>query len=390
MVAAIPQVGSVSQTVLVRKITIEETAPAVSFTLAPATLALVCGSTSPQTFTVTNVNGTPGVTAYNWNLGATPNGWLYNGSPAPATIQTSVKTLTLTPVCQSAHSNISVSVTAGGQNYPAANISTVTTAAPVYSISGDGAICSGVKTYTLNTLPCGASVSWTSSNPGLASVSSSGNPVTLTRNGSGNGTVVISGTITGSCGTASISKTIAVGTQATPYLYADWDNPLKIIVGADPVDGATSFKWYVNNVYIKSTTYYNTSLPYNGSCNSNVTVSVEVVNSCGTSSKTNTNIGMPPCGDFYLIAPNPARDILTVTADEKPIVNTKSGMSSLSDSRISQVKIFNSNGVVLKSIPFEKAVRQAKVNVSDLESGLYFIEVSNGNIKRIQKIVIAR
>ncbi|MGH2645039.1 MAG: hypothetical protein ACRDE2_13885, partial [Chitinophagaceae bacterium] len=85
-VSAIPAIGGSGNTIRIRKITIVETAPTPTFTL-PSTVNIPCGSTNPQTFTITNEYNSPGVTGYTWNLGAS-NGWLYNGSPAPATIST--------------------------------------------------------------------------------------------------------------------------------------------------------------------------------------------------------------------------------------------------------------------------------------------------------------
>lgn len=67
LVGAFPYVGTAQPAnIFIRKIQIVETAPPVSFTLAPATLNIACGSSTPQTFTVTNVHSTPGVTAHNW------------------------------------------------------------------------------------------------------------------------------------------------------------------------------------------------------------------------------------------------------------------------------------------------------------------------------------
>lgn len=214
-ISALPAAATGSDnTIRIKKITIEETAPDVSFTLAPASLEIACGSATPQTFTVANVHSTPGVTAYNWSLGAA-YGWLYNGSPAPATIQTSANTLTLTPACQSTHSNISVSVAAGGSSYPANNISTVSTSAPVYIISGSSEICSGSKTYTVNNLPCNGSVSWVSSDPAIAPVTVSNNVATVTRQGTFHDFVTLTATITSSmCHTSPVTvqkKNIAVG-----------------------------------------------------------------------------------------------------------------------------------------------------------------------------------
>ena len=78
LVAAVPARATYTSdnsvsTTYIQKIEITETPPPASFTL-PTTTNVPCGSTSPVTFTVTNVNNTPNVTNYTWNLGATPNG----------------------------------------------------------------------------------------------------------------------------------------------------------------------------------------------------------------------------------------------------------------------------------------------------------------------------
>ncbi|MCO5236311.1 MAG: T9SS type A sorting domain-containing protein [Chitinophagaceae bacterium] len=390
LVGAFPYVGTTKfANIFIRKIQIVETAPAVSFTLAPATLNVTCGSSMPQTFTVTNVHSTPGVTAYHWSLGSSPNGWIYNGNPAPATIQTSANTLTLTPACQLTHSDISVSVTAGGNNYPGANTAAITGSSPSYTLTGDDIICSGNKSYALNTLPCGSSVSWTSSKPGLASVSASGNPAILTRNGSGSGTVTLTGTISGGCGSSSISKTITVGAPPSSSLYADWDMPNKIIAGADEVVNATAYKWYVDNVYIKSTSYYNTSLPYYGSCSTNVIVAVEAVTPCGASSKTSTNIGTPPCS-YFMITPNPAQESISIMPDVKSIMTAKAGQPAAVRDNLRQVKIIDGSGTVVKTMQWANPVRDANIGVADLAPGLYFVEITGERGRYTQKLIISR
>lgn len=117
MVAAIPQANSVDQTILIRKITITETPPPVTFTL-PSSISLQCGTNAPQTFSVTNVYGTTGITNYTWNLGSSSNGWLYNGNPAQPTISTgNSNSISLTPVCGGVQSSVSATVTANGNQY---------------------------------------------------------------------------------------------------------------------------------------------------------------------------------------------------------------------------------------------------------------------------------
>jgi hypothetical protein len=62
MIAAIPPAASVYQTILIRRIKIEEIAPAASFTLASSPTTITCGSSTPVTFTATGTNVPPGAT----------------------------------------------------------------------------------------------------------------------------------------------------------------------------------------------------------------------------------------------------------------------------------------------------------------------------------------
>lgn len=86
-------IGSIVN-ILINNITITETHP---FSVSTSPNSFTCGSINSQTFTVNNANNAPGVTNYTWNLGNN-NGWLYNGIPAPQSINSgTTNTLTLTP-----------------------------------------------------------------------------------------------------------------------------------------------------------------------------------------------------------------------------------------------------------------------------------------------------
>lgn len=203
----------------INSITITETAPTPTFTINP--ISLQCGTTANQTFTVTNVYNSPGITNYSWNLGSSNNGWLYQGNPAPQTISTGTSsTITLAPVCGSTLTNISATVTSNGTNYQSTGGAvTITNAAQ--TIQGNSSLCDATASYSINLL-CNSSVNWVSSDPSVATVPSTGNPVTVTRVGPG--TFTLTANITGNCGSSSANLTItstAVPTASTLLaLYA--------------------------------------------------------------------------------------------------------------------------------------------------------------------------
>ncbi|HET7115470.1 MAG TPA: hypothetical protein VFI29_03225 [Hanamia sp.] len=227
VIAAIPQIGISSQTILIRKITIEETPPPVSFTL-PVSLSFQCGSTTPQTFAVTNVYGTTGITNYTWNLGSATNGWLFNGNPAPQAISTgTTNTLTLTPVCGASQNNISATVTANGNNY-ATNSSIVSLTPPSITISGNSSLCSGTSTYSVSNVPCNGTVTWSASPSGIISLSPNGSSVSVTK--VGNGGVTLTAKIN-ACSNYSVHMAIAVGTPEQSYGIYPVDYPSSYCTG---------------------------------------------------------------------------------------------------------------------------------------------------------------
>ena len=80
--------GANITTALIFKVSITESAPSPSFSLASSISSIQCGATTPVNFTVTNSGSSTTVSGFSWNLGSASNGWLYDGSVAPATITT--------------------------------------------------------------------------------------------------------------------------------------------------------------------------------------------------------------------------------------------------------------------------------------------------------------
>jgi len=227
LMAAVPANGTsgTDQTVSlthIRKIQIVEIPPAGAFSITPGSPSLVCGSTSPLTFTVNNNNNVSGVTNYTWNFGTVPNGWLLpGGTPAPATYSSgTTNTLPLTPVCGATPSNVSVTVTAGGNSYQT-SIVTVSVSNPTLSISGNSSFCTGTSSYSINNLPCNASVSWSASPSGIVSLScTSCSSTTLTKLADGVVTLTATITKTNACSSGTETKNITVTVGAPALIYA--------------------------------------------------------------------------------------------------------------------------------------------------------------------------
>lgn len=251
-VASFPQLNGSSSTIEISKITITETPPPPTFTLSPNSISKVCGTSLSKTFVVTNVYGTPGVTGYTWNLGAN-NGWKYNGTAAPATINTPTGTITLTADdCINALSNVTATALIGGTGYNT-NVAVTTLSNPSTPINGSSTLCDA-GTYSLGTLPCGATVTWSLSQSGIVT---SPNPLTgLSTSLSKivDGSVVLKANVASACGNYVISKPIDVaGVPADFSIQANVPcQPGKIVQSSTftviPSSSLMTYHWrYVHN-----------------------------------------------------------------------------------------------------------------------------------------------
>jgi hypothetical protein len=192
---------------------------ASSLTMSASPNSIPCGSTTPVTFTI-NASSLTGITGYTWNIGS-PNGWLYNGSPAPSSINTTTNTITLTSVCGAALASPTgaVTVSNAGSNctidIPATSLSITP---PALSIQGTQSLCSGNSSYSINGLVCNSSVSWTPPPSSLATLNSlTTSPTTLTSTGtSGNFTLTANVT---SCG---VTTPVTLAVRTGGYTSSDY------------------------------------------------------------------------------------------------------------------------------------------------------------------------
>ena len=228
-IAAIPPANTGNQTILIRNIKITETPPGPSFSLSPTSVNVSCGSTVNQTFTVTNLSNTPGVT-YEWDLGSSMNGWLYNGIPAQQVIATgSTNSITLTSVsCSNVLSNVSAVIKINNVTHQTITAN-ASISLPEYNISGKAIICNS-ETYTLNgNLPCNATIHWSLS-PSYPVLQFSPNPptgssVTMTNQKWYGTTATLTATVSNlGCTVSPITATKIIANDndasaTTPYSY---------------------------------------------------------------------------------------------------------------------------------------------------------------------------
>ena len=269
---------------------------------------------------------------------------------------------------------------------------------PTTITGGAALLCSGNSTYTLNTIPTGATVCWTLSNNSLASIPSTptcGNSVTVTRIGSGNGNTVLTANVSDCSGTyPPINFTIAVGTPGNVSLQVnesafDFCNTGLMQFDAsleNPAPG-TQLSWSVtgNGASIKFG-----AGGYTPVLNIRRTGSFQIVgtitNACGS---TTYSEGPFYGADFYSsycgaalnkfsVSPNPVKGNLNIIFEHQvkatDVLNIR--LYSLNSSTI--VRQWTVNG------------GQAKfsLNTFNLKSGIYSLEILNGSSKVSKQIII--
>ena len=406
-IAAVPPIGSGNQEILIRKITITETAPAASFTLSPATVNATCGSSVTQTYTITNVNNTPGVTYYTWNLGSANNGWLYNGSPALQTITTTTNTLTLTSAtCSSVLSNVSATAHTSSTTYNT-NVSSSSIVQPFLMIDGANAVCS-TETYVINNLPCSATVSWDASPSGIVTTSTNGSQVTVTR--IANGTITLTATIANACGRSfplqknNISVTtaptgIAISQYSNlqmcnsdtyfqvlsasgfyPYsgslTVAEHNSVANVTWTLSPFSSGTDWQWEASGSSVTVSTKKN---------NLTLGLRATATNACGSTYRDYTFnsgecVGIEAIGggevESYSLSPNPTTGALSVSLTKKD-----------PSASIEEIIIKNKVGAVIRRQKFSDKSRSRTLHLQDLPTDVYLIQLFDGKQWQSAKII---
>lgn len=263
----------------------------------------------------------------------------------------------------------------------------------VQSVTGPTSLCSGTAQVIFNV--DGATytgpVSWTSSNPAIATVTPTGNPATVTKVGAGN--VSIIGTITGGCPSSAISRSrfISVGvppvptitytkTTTTDYIFTATSD---FIGGYDWFIDGTQRRWNADGV-----TYW--TIP----CYQSISIYARQSNGCGSSAySTPLNVynwcTLSALQLQYTVYPNPASSIVTIqpaATAAQPVKISK--MNPDAANGISAVRIFDGSGNIRKEMKLPRGSNKAQINVDDLQSGVYYVEISDGKNVERQKLVI--
>ncbi|MCM5527709.1 T9SS type A sorting domain-containing protein [Parasegetibacter sp. NRK P23] len=290
--------------------------------------------------------------------------------------------------------------------------------APTFSITGSSNnLCNGSISFSLNGLPSGASISWSSSNSSIASVPANSNQpqVILSRiPGGQSGLIDLTALITHCAFSYTVSRQVQVGGPGegqfsifTNSSQSPYCPNVPIMFGANFINtqyrcgsvpgGLTNVEWEVTP--FSATVMENTGMAI---CPSDNNAGISVIfqnqyypytaqvrargqNNCGygnwtawlpVSIQSGTNCG----GGFssFSVSPNPSLGRITIS--KKDQVNGQEGA-------IYQVLIFDRIGNLVRKIRFAKGVSRTDINISDLKSDIYFMKIFYGKGWTYEKLI---
>lgn len=260
----------------------------------------------------------------------------------------------------------------------------------VSPLNGPSGFCTSGNFSITFCKPGNHTVNWTVSDPNVATISSSGNAITLTRKR--NGSIILTASITYPCLINGLhletilTKTIQVGQAKPASISWAWDIPPKrVTLSTDGADAATSYQWYSNGVLKATTTepYYALPMAGNVSCGNFYYFGVKAVGLCGVSDETYVGDYMPPCYFGYKISPNPAFNtinIQTLNEDHKMNVQKAEG--------IQKIEIYDKMGAIRFQKVFALAQWNTSISVTALPNDIYTLRIFNGNNWQSTKVIV--
>ena len=272
-----------------------------------------------------------------------------------------------------------------------------------YQISGPEVVCT-TGIYTISGLPLGTVFTWgVSGNGTIASISPNGLSATVTRIGSGLVNVIATIPAVANCiPQQEVTKAVKVGPPSAGTLFAQYSSGvnagilLKQVNCMEPyLPGSfqaninwydyvgTNFSWLLVSKSAGSTANFQMG-PGNQSAtitlrpqNAYATYRLTVTNACGSYQKSyKFNASSTDCPDIvevpFLVSPNPTSSRITL---------------DLKGTEIVSIRIKDKFGNVVKAIKEVKMASRVEVNLSQLKTDIYIVEVFDGKTWFVKKVI---
>jgi len=277
------------------------------------------------------------------------------------------------------------------------------------TISGSSPICASGSSFTVNNLPPGATINWSSSSNITRNSSQASNPCTFSSSSSGNGWIQATITLSGTCANnVVVREDVSLGTS-----------PVDIVTFANSYNGeeylCTSHygNMYQISPHVSNTTYQyrlrrypNLNVVYTSPIGQSDTGTINYIppqgwyefqvrttNSCGTGLWAGYEVEYIDCslgsgGEMYSVYPNPASSEVNITfKTNKTTAKTRS--QSLNSQQTTEIaKLFDFNGAFVRDIELDP-YGTTKMDVSNLKEGLYFLKIQAREQEETYKIIVA-
>ncbi len=403
-ISAFGEVGSTDPfEAFVRKIQITEIPPPANFKITPKNLGISCGLSINPTFTINNISNTQNVTSYNWNLGATPNNWLYIGTAAPANIATNTNSISLTSVAGVIPKNVFATITANGINYNS-DTTNIIASAPAITIAGNPNIWCDLnnRIYSVQSFSA-ATYNWTATLP-------NGTPSNnfYIQSGQGTNQVEISPGYTGAallnctatCNGLSTTTSFPISVSYNATIggnIVQSGQPNKVMNTVNfvktgslnvylnlPGGGISSITKNYGSAYFS--TYSNNTQLWMNQISGSSEFQMLGNNDCGSSSRQVVFTISSGGGWGWRVSPNPAKSDVMITgyfdkeSKDKNIIKEKDIQCT--------IEIYNLYNIAVFKQKYNKGVSQLTIKQNVLKSGEYFIKIKYGSFIEVKKLVI--
>ena len=256
-------------------------------------------------------------------------------------------------------------------------------------ITGPSSICSLGSIFTLNNRPSNLSVNWIhSSNLTYVGGQGTNNYTVQAANSAVSGMGWVKAIVSSSCGNDTIEKNVWVGKPAKPTIICPYPIVgLNSLIEANAVGpGAESYQWNVGGGTI--TSGQGTSdiwITTSSHCQYDLTIRLTTSNSCGSSAQAIKSIPFDCSGGItpLSVSPNPADNILTVEINNN---KTPDNLNNI-DLKTSELRIYDKMMTLKKQKQFKGDL--VKINVTDLQEGVYIIQLISGKKIYKEKIIIS-
>ena len=234
------------------------------------------------------------------------------------------------------------------------------------------------------TPPCaGTTISWTSSNTNIATVSPSGNPVTVTKVGNGNTTLTakISSGCTG--GTITVANTIQVGSSHQSFSVSgntsSCSNQTQYYTTNAPV-GNINWSWPSDWTYQSG---QNSTILVIKTGYTSGSVTVSVPDACSGSSSSSIYVDINCTGFAVKATPNPTTDNVTISLTEPKSAVVSQGTKAL----MYQIKVTDPSGNLKKQYKYASGISNTNISLQGLNKGVYTLQVFDGTKWNSVKVI---